>query len=66
MLIPPVGWVDALSIELCASKNTESTEQVPYRFAALRITDKEDLTSSITMKAIISIMRIAHKKGIKI
>ena len=41
---PVVGGVDTLIIELCASKHFELTEQVPYRSAALRITDNEDLT----------------------
>ena len=66
MLMSPVEGVDALLIELCASKNFELTEQLPYRSAALRITDKENLTRSNTMKAIIYIMRVAHKKCIKI
>ena len=60
MVITPVGGVDALLIELCASKNSGLTEQVPYRSVALRITDKEDLTRSIIVKAIIAIMRIAN------
>ena len=55
MLIPPVGGVDALLMELCASKQIELTEQVPYRSAALHITDNEDLTRSATVKPIIDI-----------
>ena len=58
--IPCVGGVDTLLIELCASENSELTRQVPYRFAALRITEKQDLTSSCTVKAIISIMKAAQ------
>ena len=61
-----MGGVDTLRIELCASKNSELTEQVLDRSAALRITDKENLKRSITMKAIISIMRIATNNNIKI
>ena len=64
--IRPVRGVDTLLIEFCASENSELTRQVPYRFAALRITEKQDLTCSSTVKAIISIMRVAHEKGVKI
>ena len=66
ILVPLMCVVDNLLIELCASNSSELTEQVPYRFAALLITDKEDLTRSNTVNAIISIMRIAYKQGVKI
>ena len=64
--IPLVGGVNTLFIELCASDNSELTRQVPYRSAALRITEKQDLTRSCTVKAIISIMKAAQDKGSKI
>ena len=62
----PVRGVDTLLIEFCASENSELTRHVPYRSAALRITEKQDLTCSSTVKAIISIMRAAHEKVVKI
>ena len=61
---PLGGGVDTLLIKLCASQKCELTEQVPYRSAALRITDKENLTCSITVKANISITRIANKQRV--
>ena len=64
--IHPVGGVNTLLIELCASDNSELTRQVPYRSAALRITEKEDLTRSCTVKAIISIMKAAHETCVNI
>ena len=42
----PATGVDTLFIELCASEDSELTKQVPYRSAALRITEKEDRTFS--------------------
>ena len=58
--------VDTLFIELLASEDSESTKQVFYRSADLRISEKEDFTFSYIVKAVTSIMRIAYKKGIKI
>ena len=62
----PVIGDDTSFKELCASEDYEFTKQAPYRSAALRITGKEDLTLSSIEKAITSIMRISHKKCIKI
>ena len=64
--ILPVRGVDTLLIELCASETSELTPQVPYRFAYLRITEKHDLNRSATVKAMISIIRAAHERGVKI
>ena len=61
----PVGGVNTLLIEFCASDNSELTRQVPYRSAALRISEKQDLTRSCTVKAIISIMKAAQEKCVK-
>ena len=66
MLIQLVGGVDAVLIELCASKNFELTEQVPYRSGALRIADKDGRTRSITAKAIMCIMMVTNQNLIKI
>ena len=63
--VPPVGGVNTLLIEFCASDDSELTRQVPYRSAALRVTE-QDLTCSCTVKAIISIMKAAKEKGVKI
>ena len=47
---PPVGGFVTLLIELCASKNSKLTEQVPYRSVVPRITDKEDLTVQLQQR----------------
>ena len=38
--------LDTLLVELCASDDSELIKQVPYRSAAMRITEKENLTHS--------------------
>ena len=38
---------------------------MPYRSAAIRITEKENLTHSQIVKAIQTIARVAHKNGVK-
>ena len=53
-------------IDFCASDNSELARQVPYRSAALRITEKQHLASSCMVKAIISIMKAAQEKCAKI
>ena len=55
-----VKGIDTLLIEFCASDISELTRQVPYRCAALRIPEKQDLSRSCAVKAVISIMRAAH------
>ena len=57
--IPLVGGVNTLLVEFCASDNSELTRQVPYRSAALMITETQHLTCSCAVKAIISIMKAA-------
>ena len=61
-----MGGIDVLFIALCASENSDLARHVPYRSATMRITLKEDLTRSIAMKAIKTIMRVAHKNNVKI
>ena len=59
------GGIDQLLIELCAS-DSELTKNVPYCFAALRITDKENLTNSHILQAVLGIVSIAKKNDVKI
>ena len=53
-------------IELCASEDSNLTKHVPYRFAAMHITEEDDFTHFIIVRAIKTIMRVAYKHGVTI